>query len=50
MQLCEQYKNYLKDFRSDVQIVIGNALDKGEEIAIEGAQGDPVDVQDEDYR
>ena len=49
MQLCEQYKNYLKDFRSDVQIVIGNALDKGEEIAIEGAQAHSLDIEHGDY-
>ena len=49
MQLCERYKNYLKDFRSDVQIVIGNALDKGEEIAIEGAQAHSLDIEHGDY-
>ena len=49
MQLCERYKNYLKDFRSDVQIVIGNSLDKGEEIAIEGAQAHSLDIEHGDY-
>ena len=49
MQLCEKYKSYLSEFREDVQEIIGDALSKGKETNIEGAQAASLDIDHGDY-
>lgn len=49
MKLCKKYREYLEEYHADVQHIIWDAINNGEEIVIEGAQAHSLDIDHGDY-
>lgn len=49
LKICRKYREYLEEFREDIQNVLENAIQLGDEIVIEGAQAHSLDLDHGDY-